>query len=351
MADHTHIEWTDATWNPVTGCREVSPGCKNCYAKRDWQRLSAPRPVPNAYTGREFHDVQFHPERLHQPSQWKKPRRIFVNSMSDLFHEDVTDQQIEAVFAEMQANERHTFQALTKRIERAKAWLDRVKPSPVDGILTLDGAPPRHHGGTAVAFMAASWPLRNVWLGVTVVNQAEADRDIPLLLATPARVRFLSVEPMLSSIDLRELVTRSDPYLTEAVDALRGELTSVNDHGSGRTDRCARIDWVICGGESGPHARPSHPDWFRSLRDQCAAAGVPFLFKQWGEWLRCETEPSTDFNGREVHVDEGCGVDLPDGRRLRVIEAHGSEFVHAGKKAAGRLLDGVLHDAFPEARS
>ncbi|WP_428419242.1 DUF5131 family protein [Methylibium sp.] len=381
MADHTHIEWTDATWNPVTGCREVSPGCKNCYAKRDWQRLSAPRAVPNAYTGREFHDVQFHPERLHQPSQWKKPRRIFVNSMSDLFHEDVADQQIEAVFAEMQANERHTFQALTKRIVRAKAWLDRVKPSPVDGILTLDGAPPRHHGGVAVAFMAASWPLRNVWLGITVVNQAEADRDIPVLLATPARVRFLSVEPMLGPVDLqRACLGACRNGATCYADEGRRWIVDSTEGGLHVECICSRLNglhWVIAGGESGPHARPSHPDWFRSLRDQCAAAGVPFLFKQWGEWLPIDQqdEAFTDrlyrSNRKAAPHEDQAAVDDTCGRTCSVpygVIHHDGSFheplepmaflqgtgamttFKVGKKPAGRLLDGALHDAYPEVR-
>jgi len=261
MGDNTGIEWTDATWNPTTGCTKVSQGCKHCYAERDWPRLVH---LP-AYQGREFTDVACHPERLDQPLRWKKPRRIFVNSMSDLFHEDIPDEFIEQVFAVMALCPQHIFQVLTKRPERM-----RKHP-----IFTHSGnclwvgvrqCAEKLFGKDPGALNKA---LLNVHIGVSVEDQFTADERIPLLLQTPAVVRWISAEPLLGPIDLR--LGRLAEW---------NRLLAVHN---GNTDG-THIHWVVAGGESGPKARPSHPDWFRSLRDQCKAAGVPFLFKQWGEW-------------------------------------------------------------------
>jgi protein gp37 len=207
MAEHTAIEWTDSTWNPVTGCTKVSPGCKYCYAERLTERF-----------GRRFTEIRFHPERLALPLRWRRPRRIFVNSMSDLFHEQVSEPFIQQVFAVMAEAHWHTFQVLTKRAERLAEVAARL-----------------------------AWPP-NVWQGVSIENAAYVCR-IRYLRRVPAAVRFLSVEPLLGPI----------PHLP-----LEG------------------IDWVIVGGESGPRRRPLDPAWVRQIRDQCRAAGVPFFFKQWG---------------------------------------------------------------------
>lgn len=260
----TGIVWTDETWNPVTGCTKVSQGCKHCYAERDWHRLQhLPR-----FAGRAFTDVVCHPERLDQPLRWAKPRRIFVNSMSDLFHEDVPDEFIDQVFAVMALAKQHEFQVLTKRPQR---MLDYCK--------TLG----RHHEIDRVSIAAKrisnktgffwrmcdeGWCLPDVWLGVSVEDQATANERIPILLQTPAAVRWISAEPLLGPIDLlRAGATEMDSV---------GCLTP----GGGESFARGLIDWVIVGGESGPKARPMHPDWVRSLRDQCAAAVVPFLLKQ-----------------------------------------------------------------------
>jgi protein gp37 len=207
MAEHTAIEWTDSTWNPVTGCTKVSPGCKHCYAERLTERF-----------GRSFTEVQLHPERLSLPMRWRRPRRIFVNSMSDLFHEQVPEPFIQQIFAVMAEAHWHTFQVLTKRAERLAEVAPRL-----------------------------AWP-RNVWQGVSIESGAYVWR-IHHLRRVPAAVRFLSVEPLLGPI--RRL-------------PLDG------------------IDWVIVGGESGPRRRPLDPAWVREIRDQCLAAEVPFFFKQWG---------------------------------------------------------------------
>lgn len=214
MSDKSAIEWTDATWNPVTGCTKVSPGCKHCYAERLAHRLQA---MKNPRYRNGF-AVTLHPDQLTLPLRWRTPRRIFVNSMSDLFHEAVPTDYIRRVFETMAQADWHVFQVLTKRAERLAA-LARDLP----------------------------WPP-NVWQGVSVENVRYTSR-IRYLSAAPASVRFLSVEPLLGSIPKLPL---------------------------------GGIDWVIVGGESGPGHRTVDPAWVREIRDQCVVAAVPFFFKQWG---------------------------------------------------------------------
>ncbi|AMO36703.1 DUF5131 family protein [Thauera humireducens] len=297
MGDNTGIEWTDATWNPVTGCAKVSQGCKHCYAERDWVRLQH---LP-AYAGREFTDVRTHADRLDQPLRWRRPRRIFVNSMSDLFHPDVSDEFIEEVFAVMALAKQNVFQVLTKRP-------DRMREHPIfshSGTCLWVGVRQAAERLFGVDPGPMDKALPNVWLGVSVEDQAAADERIPLLLDTPAAVRWISAEPLLASINLAEHGLHGGP---------------------------GQLDWVVVGGESGPKARPMHPAWARSLRDQCAAAGVPFLFKQWGEWA-----PDAAHGIAYEGVCCNWGGDYDN-----AVE-------RVGKKLAGRLLDGVLHDGYPVA--
>ncbi len=238
----TKIEWAQEVWNPVTGCTKVSPGCAHCYAETFAERF---RGVPGHPYEPGF-DLTLRPARLQQPLAWKRPRVIFVNSMSDLFHEGVPDEYVAEVFDVMRRADWHVFQVLTKRPERVRALADRLP-----------------------------WP-DNVWMGVSVENQRWTSR-IEELRAVPATVRFLSCEPLLGSLDLN----------------------------------LSEIDWVIVGGESGAGARPMQLSWAQSVRDQCAAAGVPFFFKQWG--------------------------------------AHDEAGVRRGKKASGRVLDGRTWDELPAA--
>lgn len=282
MGDNTGIEWTDATWNPVTGCDKVSPGCDHCYAESIAHRFAGTPAYPDGFA------VTLRPERLGQPLRWKKPRKVFVNSMSDLFHKDIPDEYIARVFAVMALAPQHTFQILTKRHARMRALLSS------DEFLNLFGEALytcEHPTGEETAEPISQWPLPNVWLGVSVENQQWADIRIPALLDTPAAVRFLSCEPLLGPVDL------VPPLKTWADD----RSVQINQH----------LHWVIVGGESGPGARPMHPDWARSIRDQCVFAGVPFLFKQWGSY---------DQLGR-----------------------------HVSKKLAGRDLDGRTWDEYPKA--
>jgi protein gp37 len=232
----TKIDWADEVWNPTTGCRKVSEGCRNCYAERIASRF---------WGERKFTDVRCHPERLDQPLRWKKPRRVFVDSMSDLFHEDVPDDFIVTVWMRMISCPQHTFIILTKRPKRMAKLVPQIFYNLIEDQVNIQ---------------------HNVWLGVSVEDQKTADERIPWLLKTPAAVRLVSVEPMLWPV------------------IVPMQLWDFNLVGE--------VDWVIAGCESGPNARPAEIDWFRSLRDQCVGAGVPFFLKQ------------MKVNGKLVHMPE-----------------------------------------------
>ncbi len=226
MSDQSAIEWTDATWNPARGCTKISPGCKHCYAETFAERF---RGVPNHPFEQGF-DLRLVPEALALPLKWKRGRFVFVNSMSDLFHEDIPLEYILQVFAVMRAAKQHQFQLLTKRAERLAKLASQ-----------LDIAP-------------------NVWMGVSIESQAYTHR-VELLRSVAASIRFLSVEPLLGPIEALPL---------------KG------------------IQWVILGGESGHHARPMDPGWVRSIRDQCRQAKVPFFFKQWGGVIKSRAGRTLD---------------------------------------------------------
>lgn len=278
------IEWTDRVWNPVTGCAKVSQGCKNCYAetmaKRFWKR-------------RKFTEVQCHEDRLSQPHGWWKPSMIFVNSMSDLFHEDVPFEFIRAVFTVMLDAPIHTFQVLTKRPARALEFLEWEK---------------KHYSYSDL-------PTDNIWIGASVEDQKTADERIPLLLQIPAAVKFVSCEPLLGKVDFEKSLGQTLKW-----------------HAGGLKN-C--ISWIICGGESGRNARPMHPDWARSLRDQCHAAGVPFFFKQWGEWC-----PSDHVNGEVFFEEAKMSREVGYGYTTNTM-------YKVGKTNAGRLLDGREWNELP----
>jgi len=267
MSQRSKIEWTEMTWNPVRGCDKVSPGCKNCYAERHAKRFEG---VPgNAYE--QGFALRLVPEALDAPHRWRKPRRVFVNSMSDLFHESVPDWFIAKVFETMAETPRHTYQILTKRPQRMRAWFHEISEgsSPQDALEDLTGR-------YMVPGHMDRWPLLNVWLGVSVENQRYANERIPLLLETPAAVRFVSAEPLLGPIDLRAIGVEGDG---RAYDSL---ATILRWLGQTVGENIPALDWVIAGAESGAgkRTRPAELDWFRALRDQCVNAGVPFFLKQ-----------------------------------------------------------------------
>jgi protein gp37 len=340
MAD-TRIEWASKVWNPVVGCSLASPGCTNCYAMRMAWRLQNMASRPDGagnfhldhyegtvqqsnggpvWTGK----VNVAPDDvLLAPLRRKKPTDYFVNSMSDLFHPSVPFEVVDRVFAVMALTPQHTYKILTKRSARMREYLTGKHRNP-------QGWPPE-----ADKLLFHNWPLSNVWLGVSVEDQRRADERIPDLLATPAAVRFISAEPLLGPINLRHRRENGDEIST--TNWLHGTWQIIDgDHmRCGNLFDKAKLDWVIVGGESGPGARPMHPDWARSLRDQCAAANVPFLFKQWGEWAPSLSGHSIAPDGSSPGPELWNHVDTAWVNRI-------------GKKRAGRLLDGVEHNGMPE---
>jgi len=342
MAETSKIEWTDSTFNPWEGCQKVGPGCDHCYAENRNARFGGGQ-APNWGPGA--------PRRRTSAANWKQPllwereheafmlahgrrRRVFCASLADVFDNEAPAEWRAELFALISLTPHLDWLLLTKRIGNVPSMLEQPG-------MQKEGLP------------------ANVWLGATVVNQAEADRDIPKLLAVPARVRFLSIEPMLGPIDLRYVVL-SDSAFAVSADAppewqgIKRVRVGVNALRGAKLYDGARLDWVICGGESGPHARPMHPDWARSLRDQCAAAGVPFLFKQWGEWVPYEHSEQPPFlfsqHGHEIDGHALPDFESEDGKTQREWLCDWADQILArrvGKKAAGRLLDGVTHDGLP----
>lgn len=302
MADNTTIEWADATVNAVNGCSVLSPGCTNCYAMRlagtrlrehpSRAGLTQPSKAGPVWTG----EVRLNEQQLLQPLRWRRPRRIFWNAHGDLFHDAVPDEWIDRVFAVCAASPQHTHMILTKRTARMQAYLTTKKAAAPIMVAIGDGTLEQHPWNNELKVPS------NVWLGASVEDQQRADERIPDLLATPAAKRFISAEPLLGPVDL-------DRWLE-----LGGLNTDLGLSNPG-------VDWLIVGGESGPGARPMHPDWVISLRDQCATAGVAFFLKQWGEYLPV-------WNDHDVRKT-------------------GYEFRKVGKKAAGRRLHGCEHSEFP----
>ncbi len=339
MGDKTNIEWTDATWNPIRGCSRISEGCRNCYAEGVANRFKGeglPYEGLIASSGAWNGNIKLIHSILDKPVRWRKPRKIFVNSMSDLFHENLSDGDIDKVFSIMLACElfdrKHTFQVLTKRAERMHKYF--TQRSPEELVMAWADAGLRlvviDAGNTTFAEYVANqtchdwneygpkygseykpfghlknvFPLPNVWLGVSVEDQKTAYERIPFLLETPAATRWISAEPLIGPIDFSGMW--ADPVV--------------------HINMLEKLDWVVVGGESGKNARPIQPTWVRTIRDQCLAVEVPFFFKQWGE-----------FAPNWFNDDSGNKID-------------GSEWIdRQGKKIAGRTLDGKLWNQFPEA--
>lgn len=338
MAENSAIEWTDHTFNPWEGCQKVGPGCDHCYAETRNARFgggTAPNWGPGA------------PRRRTSVSNWRKPlawqkdavafrflhdrrQRVFCASLADVFDNAVDAAWRTDLFELIRATPDLDWLLLTKRI-----------------------------GNVAAMARAAGGLPGNVWLGATIVNQEEADRDVPKLLAIDAQVRFLSMEPLLGPVDLTEVSDDSTALNPEcwgdcACSTLYGFDAGCRRHGGdGMLTR--KIDWIIVGGESGPGARPMHPSWARGLREQCAEAGVPMLFKQWGEWAPAHSAPSGTAGAYAIACSPshtGQPV-FPVDAYPRMIDLFGGSSVmqRVGKKVAGRLLDGAQHDGFPSSPS
>jgi protein gp37 len=319
MADHTDIEWADATWNPITGCSIVSPACTNCYAMAlagtRLKNLPSRKGLTKQVNGKHVWtgEVRLNRQWLHQPSQWTRPRKIFVCAHGDLFAENVPDEWIIDVLTVIACNPHHTFQVLTKRAER---MFDFMSQSDL-----LEDIYVNWSGFSGAPREVQSWPLQNLWLGVSVEDQRRANerRDMLACLAAEGWTTWVSYEPALGPIDWRGWEF---------------------------------LKWLVSGGESGPDVRPSHPDWHRAARDFCAAYGIPYLFKQWGNWIaaldRDREDPDwrADYSGEFNQARKGIAwLNLAGGTGF-----HGERFHimrRVKKSDAGRLLDGVEHNAFP----
>ena len=301
----TSIEWTDFTWNPVSGCTKISPGCKNCYAERYAMRklgkFSADHQVWSIRNGgnardREFGDVREHPEELGKTTELKKPHKIFVGSITDIFHDNVSKQFLDWILSEVLINKKHIYQVLTKRTKRMQQYFtDKSIP-----------------GGNVIP---------NLWLGTSVEDQKFADIRIPYLLVTPAAVRWLSIEPLLDDIQLEPLiwkyVSQKQPY-NEA------------------------LNWVVVGGESGPGARPMNLKWVRSLRDQCKTMGIPFFFKQWGSWIGAERVDN------DMIRDQNHNVHYKKQVKFHQFDDQYYAIKLKGKHDAQPMIDGKYYQEFPE---
>lgn len=326
MSENSKIEWTTHTFNPWWGCAKISPGCDFCYAERDAKRFMGGKVIWGVHADRR----EFGDKHWNEPLKWNKKaqeagerHRVFCASMADVFDKKAPEGARERLWGLIDATPNLDWLLLTKRI------------------------------GNVASMLPERWSValpENVWLGASIVNQLEADRDIPKLLQIKTKgVRFLSMEPLLGPVSLRWLAAWPE----------NAPATPENPYGNGVTnhlDGLRRLDWVIVGGESGPHARPMHPKWAQDLRDQCEAAGVPFLFKQWGEYAPSKlaydlvTEKILP-NVESCEVDDAPAVAWPDGTIAhgRACD-HGGKgvfLVRYGKKEAGRVLDGKIYNQFP----
>ena len=355
MTQPTKIQWAERTWNPLTGCSKVSAGCEVCYAiPTAWKLAHNPNPkVAAAYAGtvkkigaalQWTGKINLLEERLLEPLRLRKPSRIFVNSMADLFHPDVPDEFIDRVYAVMALCPQHQFMILTKRPERRREYLNglhgEIRHARLESCWAAMDV--RHPTVTV-------WPLPNVSEGTSVEDQATANERIPVLLDTPAAVRWVSFEPALEEVDF----TRWLPLCFACMRRLEWRGPDWVCTNCGHTDQNVGggfLDGIVMGGESGPGARPMHPSWPQAVRDQCAAAGVAYFFKQWGAWAPASQVAAPH---EITHAMTAKGT-VAEFTREALI-AGDRETLHweglrcIGKKAAGRLLDGREHNDLPGA--
>lgn len=336
MTQNTKIEWADHTFNPWWGCTKISPACDNCYAQALDKRTGgdhwgAGNPRKRTNDKNWMNPIKWNKQADKFFAERGRRQRVFCASMADVFDNEVDPQWRADLFNTIRLTPHLDWLLLTKRIGNAKAMIPAL--------------------------------YLNVWIGATICNQEEADRDIPKLLDVPAAKRFLSVEPMLGAIDLCELeaggvdeniiprkywtdVDDDDSHPALVIDALTGwQHQRLGDW----TQKGVSVDWIICGGESGHGARPMHPDWARSLRDQCKAADVPFFFKQWGEWR--EPMPDEEFDTSLGRAAKPPAFILSESGTVRCFKSddiiNGKAMIKVGKKSAGRVLDGVEHNGVP----
>ena len=334
----TEISWTDKSWNPIRGCSRVSEGCRHCYAEtmaarfsdegQPYYQLAKRTSSGPKWTGK----VSFIHKHLLDPVRWQKPVRVFTNSMSDVFHEELSHEDIAAIFAVMAVAKRHTFQVLTKRSERMKDWFKWAGRLSMPELLGYARAKLKDHPEDLKTFDRAdaemgayTWPLPNVWIGVSVENQEAADKRIPDLLATPAVIRFLSCEPLIGSVSLMDWLF--DPTGNFRTHKGKRQFENVAKAGHG-------LHWVIAGCESGPGMRPCEHQWLRTLREECKAAGVKYFLKQ------------------ATAAQEGGHRLYPSGQAARaevvdVVKAGEGSKTKPGGVIERPYLDGFTHQEFP----
>lgn len=334
MTQNTKIEWADHTFNPWWGCTKVSPACDHCYAAALDKRTGGDHWGTNQPRKRTSAKNWLQPVKRNKQAdvffaEHGRRQRVFCASMADVFDNSVDPQWRSDLFALIAVTPNLDWLILTKRIGNAARMMAEATASAEMVV-------------AEVAEFTSDNPWPNFWLGATICSQEEADRDIPKLLATPAAKRFLSIEPMLGAIDL-EKIHHTNGYGCSPCSACDEPVYINSLYGNSYCKNCCdgaehpSIDWVICGGESGPGARPMHPDWARSLRDQCDRACVPFLFKQWGEWA-------------QAPFDHGRGWSPSDPKQMMLQDSQEDGhtlMIKVGKKAAGRLLDGIEHNSVP----
>jgi protein gp37 len=390
MADRTSIEWTDATVNAINGCTVLSPGCKRCYAMKQAHRIPFRAGLVTKTAGGMVWngEVYFHAPALILPLKWRRPRRIFWNAHGDTFHDNVPTEWIDQVFMTCALTPQHVHQILTKRSARMRAYLnDPETPRRIMALLRdWGGSLPAAASRRARAHWALeAWPLRNVWMGVSVEDQPRANERIPDLLHARAAVRFLSMEPLLGAIDLRAIELPDDPECSCTdlrLDARTGYHSGTPHQEPGIGKRSLPpplpgLDWVIVGGESGHGARPLHHGWVRDIWHACVMSGVAFFFKQWGEWAPvCDIDSDVLealYDPPPEHDPEGrrrCRVEQlvlhADGRRFELdcwsrengarddalVKAFqagqdGMLMMRIGKKRAGRKLYGNEYSEMP----
>jgi protein gp37 len=379
MADGSTIEWLQrpgtkpASWNPIRArliptvvaginatparigwhCEHVHEGCRNCYAERlNLYRFGTGLAYKPGNQGKV--EIYLDEDVLLRPLQWRAPRTIFVCSMTDPYGDWVKPEWRDRIKAIQALTPHHTYIELTKRPSIMRRYC--ASDETMGRVLSLTNALLQNDGKVVITHKPdgfAGFILPNVWGLVSISEQKDVDEFLPDLLATPLAVRGVSCEPLLGAIDLTSI--RDVP--SELRNALTGEWRR-DEPGAGVYERDARrLDWVIVGGESGKDARPMHPQWARDLRDQCKAAGVPFFFKQWGEWASYTLVPGGDLGGetragrvRIVHPSGRTPVEISEATGGRSTEPGSRYMGRVGKKAAGRLLDGVEHSEFPEVR-